>query len=100
LGPNHQADRTGSAGRTVVHPFNSEKVVTRISDVLMEGVMVARVSVLGEAPKIEPDAEDRSAAQKLLPRAEDGSSLTLKLQDGSELLLPETLAKADRKSVV
>jgi len=60
----------------------------------MEGVMVARVSVLGEAPKIEPDAEDRSAAQKLLQRADEGSSLTLKLPDGSELLLPETLAKA------
>src|SRR5699024_2420870 len=58
----HQAGRTGSAGLTVVHLFNSEKVVTFISVVLMEEVMVARVSVLGEAPEVEPDAEDRSAA--------------------------------------
>jgi excisionase family DNA binding protein len=55
---------------------------------------MARASVLGDAPKIEPDAEDRSAAQQLLRGVGEQSQLALKLADGSELPLSEALVKA------
>ena len=55
---------------------------------------MVRASVLGDAPRIEPDAEDRSAAQKLLQGVGEESQLTLKLPDGSEFLLPDVLVKA------
>ena len=55
---------------------------------------MVRTSVLGDAPRIEPDAEDRSAAQKLLQGVGEESRLTLKLPDGSEFALPEALVKA------
>ena len=55
---------------------------------------MVRTSVLGDAPRIEPDAEDRSAAQKLLRGVGEESRLTLKLPDGSGFALPEALVKA------
>ncbi|USY19977.1 helix-turn-helix domain-containing protein [Nocardiopsis exhalans] len=55
---------------------------------------MARASVLGDSPTIEPDAEDRSAAQRLLQGVGEESQLALKLADGSELPLSEALVKA------
>ncbi|WP_152514381.1 DNA-binding protein [Nocardiopsis valliformis] len=56
--------------------------------------MMVRASVLRNAPRIEPGAEDRFAAQKLLQETAGESHLVLKLADGRELPLPEALAKA------
>ncbi|GAB3722817.1 helix-turn-helix transcriptional regulator [Nocardiopsis nanhaiensis] len=55
---------------------------------------MVRASVLSDAPRIEPDAEDRSAAQKLMRGVGEESQLALKLADGRELPLSEALVKA------
>lgn len=56
--------------------------------------MMVRVSLLSDAPRIDPDADDRAAAQELLQGVGEESRLTLRLPDGSEFPLPEVLAKA------
>ncbi|WP_159941677.1 MULTISPECIES: helix-turn-helix domain-containing protein [unclassified Nocardiopsis] len=53
-----------------------------------------RSSVLAGAPRIEPGAGARSVARKVVREAADrGSRLVLKLADGDELTLPESLVK-------
>lgn len=52
-----------------------------------------RSSVLGEATRVEPRAEDRVSAAKVSRIAGDASELVLRLPDGSEIVLPTSLVK-------
>lgn len=61
---------------------------------MVEEVVMARTSVLSDAPRIEPDDEDRSVARELIRKASEGATLVLKLADGSEFALSTALVKA------
>lgn len=52
-----------------------------------------RSSVLGEATRVEPRAEDRVSAAEVSRVAGDASELVLRLPDGSEIVLPTSLVK-------
>lgn len=52
-----------------------------------------RSSVLGEATRVEPRAEDRASAAEISQIASDASELALRLPDGSEIVLPTSLVK-------
>lgn len=55
---------------------------------------MVRSSVLGRAPRIEPDIDDRSAVEQVMSGAAGGESrLVLRSSDGSEVTLPESLVK-------
>ncbi|WP_435108766.1 helix-turn-helix domain-containing protein [Nocardiopsis synnemataformans] len=55
---------------------------------------MVRSSVLGRAPRIEPGVDDRSAAERVMNGAAGGGSrLVLRLSDGGEVTLPESLMK-------
>lgn len=55
---------------------------------------MARSSVLGSALRIEPTAEERSAAEKVVRTAAAGSPrLVLRLADDTEVRLPESLLR-------
>lgn len=52
-----------------------------------------RSSLLGEATRVEPRAEDRVSAAEVSRVASDASELVLRLPDGSEIVLPTSLVK-------
>lgn len=52
-----------------------------------------RSSVLGDATRVEPRAEDRASTAEVSRLAGDASELVLRLPDGSEIVLPTSLVK-------
>lgn len=54
---------------------------------------MARSSVLGQATRVEPRAEERASAAEVGRMAASASELVLRLPDGSEIILPASLVK-------
>lgn len=54
---------------------------------------MARSSVLDNATRVEPQPSDREAAEEITSAAEGVTELTLRLPDGTEIPLPESLIK-------